>query len=271
MNILYKYRPINKNTISSLINSEFHYSFAEQFNDPFDCDFYYYNKGTRKDKVSYLLKRLPMSSKKFIEMFKELNSINFNNRKVKDKYPSLISGEKSNDKSLIVNCFTKKPNNILMWSHYADNHKGICIGYNYKKNGEKLFFEMGENMLIGLKSSIAPLYKVRYDIKYPLPYNFFKEEPNDLMRFFKVKYKEWEYEKEYRSVLIYSTILKQIIKYNKEILSKIIFGIKTSDSDIKLIKNIISENYIKQGIGVKFFKADKIKGKYKLNIIPIKL
>ena len=33
--------------------------------------------------------------------------------------------------SVAVISFTKAFNNILMWSHYACDHTGICIGYDY--------------------------------------------------------------------------------------------------------------------------------------------
>ena len=29
-----------------------------------------------------------------------------------------------------IYCLTPIPNNILMWSHYADNHKGICLEFD---------------------------------------------------------------------------------------------------------------------------------------------
>jgi len=29
-----------------------------------------------------------------------------------------------------VLCFSRRWNNILMWSHYADGHKGICLGFD---------------------------------------------------------------------------------------------------------------------------------------------
>lgn len=29
-----------------------------------------------------------------------------------------------------VLCFSRKWNDILMWSHYADNHRGICLGFD---------------------------------------------------------------------------------------------------------------------------------------------
>ncbi|MFA5702704.1 MAG: DUF2971 domain-containing protein [Advenella sp.] len=33
--------------------------------------------------------------------------------------------------SKAVSCFSKKMDSILMWSHYADSHKGFCIGIDY--------------------------------------------------------------------------------------------------------------------------------------------
>jgi hypothetical protein len=29
-----------------------------------------------------------------------------------------------------VQCFSRSWNNILMWSHYGDRHKGICLGFD---------------------------------------------------------------------------------------------------------------------------------------------
>jgi len=29
-----------------------------------------------------------------------------------------------------VTCFSEVENNLLLWSHYADKHKGACIGFN---------------------------------------------------------------------------------------------------------------------------------------------
>lgn len=31
-----------------------------------------------------------------------------------------------------ISCFSKIPNSTLMWSHYANSHKGFCISYNQK-------------------------------------------------------------------------------------------------------------------------------------------
>ncbi|WP_430929638.1 DUF2971 domain-containing protein [Lysinibacillus capsici] len=30
-----------------------------------------------------------------------------------------------------ASCFSEEPLSILMWSHYAENNKGICLEYNF--------------------------------------------------------------------------------------------------------------------------------------------
>ncbi len=34
---------------------------------------------------------------------------------------------------IVLNTGSEKHKNILMWGHYADSHRGICIGFDYSK------------------------------------------------------------------------------------------------------------------------------------------
>ncbi|MDD3772392.1 MAG: DUF2971 domain-containing protein, partial [Weeksellaceae bacterium] len=70
------------------------------FNDPFDCN---------------------MEVIKYYNNF--LNSINT----IAEKADDLII---NSTKEFGICCFSKTNNNIHMWSHYADSHKGICIEYD---------------------------------------------------------------------------------------------------------------------------------------------
>lgn len=70
------------------------------FNDPFDCN---------------------MGVIKYYNNF--LNSINTIAEKADDL---IINGTKE----FGICCFSETNNNIHMWSHYADSHKGICIEYD---------------------------------------------------------------------------------------------------------------------------------------------
>ena len=39
----------------------------------------------------------------------------------------------------LVSCFSERNDSILMWGHYADKHKGVCIGY---KKPEQYFYDI---------------------------------------------------------------------------------------------------------------------------------
>lgn len=49
----------------------------------------------------------------------------------KKYFKSIIEGElNSTNKSYAVCSFTTNPNDMLMWTHYADQHSGICLEYD---------------------------------------------------------------------------------------------------------------------------------------------
>ncbi|MCB1383553.1 MAG: DUF2971 domain-containing protein [Notoacmeibacter sp.] len=71
--------------------------------------------------------------------------------------------------------------NPVIWSHYADSHRGIALG-----------FDIPDNFL----------FKIQYEDK-PLSFNSeYLSDPNKILELFKyigkTKFKHWEYENEYR-------------------------------------------------------------------------
>lgn len=122
-----------------------------------------------------------------------------------------------------ISCFSEDNDSILLWSHYADSHKGICIGYKIdseyiKKNNvhfEKVNYvnKMNDkNSEIGFKSF--------------------------LNRTFYIKNEVWDYENEYR--MLGFDLDDNVI--NAPEISSITFGINTSESDITAILNIFLDN-----------------------------
>lgn len=72
-------------------------------------------------------------------------------------------------------CFSKNWQNPVQWSHYSNNHKGICLG-----------FEIPNEFLI----------KITYQAKR---LNHPKEYDNEFMgKVLSTKFSHWKYEKEYR-------------------------------------------------------------------------
>lgn len=130
-------------------------------------------------------------------------------QKIKER-PSLFDAD-STDKTIIRNIYnmlntsgvtslSETQRNILMWAHYANEHRGLCIGYdsdpfNFKsqvKNSNDIFYK---------------LHKVNYDTSRYDPYH---DELNNETRFkwiasvtkkiLTTKSDEWIYEKEHRYI-----------------------------------------------------------------------
>lgn len=126
----------------------------------------------------------------------------------------------------------------LLWSHYADSHKGIEIEY-----------EIDINYLISKKIFLFPI-KYSYHIA-----DSFHPQISDYGKSFFVKSKEWEYEKEWRMV----TLANNLTSGNK--LKK---GFKLKSITFGLLTNKRNINQIKKEVGnkCKYYKMihrDKVK------------
>lgn len=96
---------------------------AGEFNDPFDC-------------LVYLDIDKLFSSTNFINQIKStspallLNNIDFK-KLDKARYQERIMQDYQQD--IRLTCFSEDWKSILMWSHYANCHKGFCIEYSMNK------------------------------------------------------------------------------------------------------------------------------------------
>lgn len=82
-------------------------------------------------------------------------------------------------------CFTPYPNKMLMWSHYGDQHRGICVGFDTELLVENSPTNSEGNRLF------ETIQKVEYIEKRP-------EHGEEAIFFLKAK--EWKYEEEYRII-----------------------------------------------------------------------
>lgn len=138
--------------------------------------------------------------------------------------------------------FSEKHDNVLMWSHYSENHSGACLGFDTKNE----FFK-----------TLQPVdYKSeRHDIDLE---NWKKE---DIV--FKVmlrKLRSWCYEKEWRLIRKPG---KELVPFSPDMLKSVIFGARCPETRIKLVKTLIGSRK------VNFYKAEIDKYEYKLNIFSL--
>ena len=194
-NVLYKYRvwnePCTEHQYQRMIltHNEIYLASASRFNDPFDSSLPFRYKEQQLTPGNMYLK-LRAIAEKFeprpsdveIEQmcYQQQNSGHFNPENYwKDFYPCFKANVY---KTYGVLSLAKKPNNILMWSHYADSHKGLCVGFD-----KKLLFE-------SIGGSIGP---VIYSKKFP-KIGLFDPAPVSILRLLNTKSKIWSYEKEFR-------------------------------------------------------------------------
>lgn len=235
---LFKYMTI-KGAMRFLENAELLYSRPSDFNDPFDCKSYVDINGTmRKDWYKLFSKQPPMFPGA-LEYFVDRAMID------PDYAQQIVQNSLEHAKeSTGILCLTTKNDNILMWSHYSDCHKGVCIKFDMSRDSRSFYFPK----------------RVVYGDKY-MSFNFV-ENPNLFTESLFHKSQDWKYEDEYRVVKTEGYGLHTI---NKECVASIIFGCKTNQEDENEIRKKIEENHF----NVQFQRAVQSEQSYRLNIVDI--
>ncbi len=192
--VVYKFIGCSEYLFRTLINGEIRLAPPASFNDPFDCS------------IELLLRNKKGNKKALEKVFKEC---------------------------LKVTCFTlrsddgNREEDILLWSHYADSHRGVCI--KYKINCHKLPNE---------ESSFSCLLDVDYN-------TFDLSSINDecYRRVFSTKATCWKNESELR--LIYFDCNARGGYHPIKIpgrITDIYFGLKCDPEHEKTITNVLKLN-----------------------------
>ena len=237
---IYKYMPINVFTLKALINNELFFSIPVEFNDPLDCKFSLsINAPTREEALQYY-KSLNLSKDELENKIKSFDcDNNIFERDLEINYTENLR------KEYCITCFSEKFDSILMWSHYAQKHHGICLQFDWRLHEE---YFMG--------------FKVKYSKKLPKAF-YDGNGVFDGTDIFLTKINFWKYEKEIRAIVKVEDGIQQAA-FNPKALTAIIFGEKTSESDKTTIRKIISGNTGYEN--VKYLQAKINLEKLKVNI-----
>ena len=263
---LYKYQPNNIHTLNILQNNEFYFSFVEDFNDPFDCRVRLVLPTNREQWETHARDHnIPENLARIVIRF--LETINYDTEKIMQEY------EKSHFRTIIVYCLSEIRDNILMWSHYSNSHKGICIGFETVIDQNELCIRTDDPTLNG---HINPVYhgvlsvdKVKYQTICPEPYIFVSSDHNHLSEFFKTKSIDWLYERERRIIMPYRDINKRLIRFDKSALKEVIFGCKTSSEFKQQIMKLIEDEYTSKAYTVDILQCSIDRNEYRVNITKI--
>lgn len=213
--VLFKYRKIDKNLLKSLVHSEIFFAGPDRLNDPFDC---------RVDILKALenaISRAPHQSRVKLEKLRSMSGF--------------FETVQADFAKVGVCSFALDLKCSLMWSPYADDHCGICLTYSFPES----FFYENAGQIIGTDKvdyGINPLSDWFVEVAPSL--NSFEEFGISLIKkVLTVKAKPWEYEKEVRIIRRAEGI--QVI--DKRYLKQVCFGLRTSPSDVTLVKALLDD------------------------------
>lgn len=211
-----------------IYENEIFFASAERLNDPSDSAVpLRYDLGTDEqiyERYKYYVKLdHPHLTKSEIERV-ALNEMKINDIKNSNKLNGLLDKQRQlvKDKYGIFSMTTEN-NSILMWSHYSNSHKGICVRFNTKN-----FLNFIRNDCVK-KRLLIVWAKVDYEINYPLINPFELDTDDIILKPLLIKSEKWKYENEIRFVLFdYSN---KVINIPDDIIDQIILGCKISPED----------------------------------------
>lgn len=214
----YSYRSINTFTLKDLINNEITVVNPSKFNDPFDCLFY------------QLLDPQKPNSFDDKALKKSFGKVRIRSFVAEESLPP-----KSEERKI------HPAHDMLMWSHYTTDHKGICVKYTLSN-------QFPENK----PGTFSQFFNENYtDAKVVDISNATKM---DLTEGYLTKQKCWEQEQEIRLLYFDPECNSDFVSLplDKESrVAAIYFGLYCNDEDIRMIKNIF------KGQNVDFYEMKK--------------
>lgn len=254
---LYHWQPYKFGRLRELLKTNSIYcSLPSSFNDPWDCSPQFDNTIPNSLIGNYLHKKWALKAyNKFFpaqdkneEIRKILNDPQ-RSKHVIDQISEATVNVVRKSKYRIY-CLSPNPENLLMWSHYANSHTGICIEYDLKK------------------SMLFTALKCRYKTNYP-SLKTYSENTRDLLAPLLIKSDVWSYEEEYRLILsseIDEPLLSGhqfdpngLLTLPKGAISSIIVG---CDGPYEKIRKLV----LKYAPEIKVKRAVKIPNKYAISI-----
>ncbi|WP_034455792.1 DUF2971 domain-containing protein [Buttiauxella noackiae] len=292
---LYKYKKFDTFTLDALVNDKVFLANPDTFNDPLDCKPHILDDIFNTDELLEILEKmvyrkalinnyanhLPLiklygSIDRFYKMIDSLTLDYVENYTKSIK--GLYSSDPNDYKLILLNNIedhlSQKGTGILslasdykcplMWSHYGDQHNGLCIGY--KPNGEI-------NEFFSKKRILEVDYDSPRTVETSLTKKAFLEGSQDAEDkideiIYSRKANQWKYEKEYR-------MIGQIgLTRSPFILSDITFGLRCNNSVIYSVMMALSHRPStrdKSSDAVNFYKIRETKGSFDLEREKISL
>lgn len=148
--------------------------------------------------------------------------------------------------------FSAESKNLLLWSHYSNSHKGVC-----------LIFDVAQDLDVFVQS-----LPIEYSKDYP-EIQYSENLKGDLVKAtFLTKADDWLYENERR--IFNLDRAHQKLAFNPKALYGIILGAKSDQNDFQLIRDLIAQRDRLGRPKLKIFLSQVSDSKYKVLYKQIK-
>lgn len=249
---LYRYRDLigesRLRVQTSIEHSLLYLASPKHFNDAFDCRIHY------NTTVSPAILRRKHASlyKKFAP---ELNRSQRRAKAVADTkrispktvVEGITAGLQEAVDRVGVLCLAESKDNILMWSHYASGHSGICLGFSVLAGAP--FF--------------ARAQPVDYLDAYPTVDPVRDSPQKQVDEFLLSKARPWKYEEEWR--IIDHDLGFGEKAFRPDALREVVLGARISENDRDFVLKVVRN----RGVECKIFQAEVGTGTYSLKFRPV--
>lgn len=230
--ILYKYRDWDNVFHKRLLtHRELYFASIEQFNDPFDGTIPHRYKPEQLTEDNIFKKYYQVTKEAYPKWPEEkihAECYEYQRRGLFKDETHLEKFEK-NTKHRVnlqfgISCLSKEQNHFLMWSHYANSHRGFVVGFD-----KVLLFE----------DTSAQFAHMLYEEDIPA-LDLFEDTFTHFAKLVGTKSTTWKHENEYR--LTKANFAKQSVALRAETIVEIIFGCKMPENEkMKLVGFIAKE------------------------------
>lgn len=247
--VLYKYRDWNNVYHQNMLfDQQIYFASIDQFNDPFDGGIPWRYNQAELTEANIFEKYRSMAKRDNPEYTEEqIHALIYDQQRRgvyhDDNHMERFrawSKEKLN-KEYGVFCTCKSHDNFLLWSHYANNHTGICFGFD-----KYILFEVAGSQFGNM----------HYQDEIPV-LGLFDNVFEHFKKILGTKSRIWEYEQEYR--LLKPQGSRSKLRYPPEALKEIHFGCKMQQDIRSWILNSAKEQFPNVMIYEKFLSETNFK------------
>lgn len=245
---LFKYGKVNEHAEEVFSTPKIWFSAPAQLNDPFECRPWLTFNGTRDQIIESLVREIRRLNPNMTPHGATAEAVSIF---LQGRHRDPMTWEalrqdliETLGQKIGLYCLSETSDSILMWSHYADDHRGYCL--EFEATDTTPFFGAAQQVIY---NEVFP----EVDI-----YNTPKEEQLD--HIFLTKFHGWSYEKEWR--IIDHETGPGIHDYPPQLLKGVIFGFRMPEADRNKVKAWIKS----AGRTVKYFEAQRHDRQFKIVI-----